>query len=233
MGYRRNYSNRRNNNYAMAGGYDSTGRWRSEAWHMDGGANDEGWHYAYCSRCGKETEHGRGSGCVPCGNRAITARSRTKKKASSFNSNWKAERQIHLDRAAVIRLYKINCGSLPGFLESLNNQLSNNWKASYDKSIKLRRLSAKQIEVGAKVLKGVVEQDIIDRLWSRTAPRNADAEMKVGSIVRLESACDPRIVASKNCPWSRYDNEFEIKSLSSPEMGSSWVSDTTRYVVIK
>ena len=25
--------------YGYGGGYDSTGRWRSEAWHMDGGAN--------------------------------------------------------------------------------------------------------------------------------------------------------------------------------------------------
>ena len=231
MGYRRSYRNRYNN-YAMAGGYDSTGRWRSEAWHMDGGANDEGWHYAYCNRCGKETEHGRGSGCVPCGNRNIEAR-RAKKKKTSFNSNWKAERQVHLDRAAVIRLYKINSGSLPNFLKSLDDQLSNNWKASYDKSIKLRQLSAKQVEIGAKVLRNIVDQDIIDRLWTRTAPRNAEAEMKVGSIVRLESACDPRVVASKNCPWSRYDNEFEVKSMSNPEMGSSWISDTSRYVVIK
>ena len=56
-------------NYGYGGGYDSTGRYRSEAWHMDGGANDEGWHYRFCNSCGKETEHGRGSGCVPCGDR--------------------------------------------------------------------------------------------------------------------------------------------------------------------
>ena len=53
------------------GGYDSTGRWRSEAWHMDGGANDEGWYNAYCTSCGKVTEHGRSEGCVPCNDYAI------------------------------------------------------------------------------------------------------------------------------------------------------------------
>jgi hypothetical protein len=69
MGYRRN----RYNNYAMGGGYDSTGRWRSEAWHMDGGANDEGWHYRFCHVCSKETEHGSqcsGVYCVKCDDRA-------------------------------------------------------------------------------------------------------------------------------------------------------------------
>ena len=62
MSHRRRYS------------YGAGGRYRSDAWHMDGGANDEGWHYAYCSRCGKETEHGRGSGCVTCADRGISAR---------------------------------------------------------------------------------------------------------------------------------------------------------------
>lgn len=57
MGYRRSY-------------YGSTGRYRSDAWYMDGGANDEGWHQRYCGACGKKTEHGRGEGCVPCGDRA-------------------------------------------------------------------------------------------------------------------------------------------------------------------
>ncbi len=61
MSYRRN---------GYGGGYDITGRWRSEAWHMDGGANDEGWYHKYCGACGKKTEHGRGEGCVPCGDRA-------------------------------------------------------------------------------------------------------------------------------------------------------------------
>ena len=54
----------------MIGGGYYAGRWRSEAWHMDGGANDEGWHNAYCYNCGTTTEHGRGSGCVPCGDKA-------------------------------------------------------------------------------------------------------------------------------------------------------------------
>jgi hypothetical protein len=77
MGYRRQKSySRYNRNYSSAGGYDSTGRWRSEAWHMDGGANDEGWHYAWCNYCCKETEHGRGSGCVPCGDRLARAHSK-------------------------------------------------------------------------------------------------------------------------------------------------------------
>ena len=60
----------------IGGGYDRTGRWRSEAWHMDGGANDEGWHQAFCYNCGTTTEHGRGSGCVPCADKAIRRRAR-------------------------------------------------------------------------------------------------------------------------------------------------------------
>ena len=77
MGYRRNYSR----SFTMNGGYDSTGRWRSEAWHMDGGANDEGWHQAFCSYCGKKTEHGHGSGCVPCGDRQAAYRRRNRVKS--------------------------------------------------------------------------------------------------------------------------------------------------------
>jgi len=232
MGYRRkNYSNY--NNYATAGGYDSTGRWRSEAWHMDGGANDEGWHQAYCSYCGKETEHGRGSGCVPCGDRIVASQVRRKKKANPSNDNWKLERQIHLDRAAVIRIYEVNAGSLPNFLESLRDQLSNNSSPYGFIVLSFPKLTTKQVEVGAKVLKNIVDQDIIDRLWTRTSPRNAEVEVKVGSVIRLESACDPRIVTSKNCPWSRYDNEFEIKSLGQPDGSSTWTSDTKSYVVIK
>ncbi len=216
---RRNYS--RGHNYAMDGGYDSTGRWRSEAWHMDGGANDEGWHQAWCNYCAKETEHGRGSGCVPCGNRIASSRVRRKKKPVA-KSNWRAERAVQLDRMAVIRIYEANIGFRPDFLKSLDDQLSAK-----------KKLSKKQVEVGAKVLAGSVDQDIIDRLWTRTSPRNADAELKIGSIVRMESTCDPRIVTGKNCPWSRYDNEFEIKSLKNPDMGSSWTSDIKSYVVIK
>jgi len=233
MGYRRNYSNRRNNNYAMAGGYDSTGRWRSEAWHMDGGANDEGWHQAFCNYCGKETEHGRGSGCVPCGDRRLSTRPRVANQSPVSKSNWKVEREVQLDRSAVLRIYEVNAGSLPNFLNSLKEQLSNSWKSQYDKRVKARKLTIKQIEVGAKVLKGIVDQDIIDRLWTRVSPRNAGAEIKIGSIVRMESTCDPRIVTGKNCPWSRYDNEFEIKSLGQPEGSSTWTSDTKNYVVIK
>ena len=50
MGYSRR-------NYGYGGGYDRGGRWRSEAWHMDGGANDGGWHHRYCNMCCAETEH--------------------------------------------------------------------------------------------------------------------------------------------------------------------------------
>lgn len=56
-------------NYGYGSGYDLGGRWRSEAWHMDGGANDEGWHQSFCGCCGKNTEHGtglKGTYCVPC-----------------------------------------------------------------------------------------------------------------------------------------------------------------------
>ena len=70
MGY---YNNRRS--YGAYGGYDSTGRWRSEAWHMDGGANDEGYHDAYCSLCGRTTEHERGD-CIPCADYEYRRRSR-------------------------------------------------------------------------------------------------------------------------------------------------------------
>ena len=222
MGYRRQKSySRYNNHFATDGGYDSTGRWRSEAWHMDGGANDEGWHQAYCHRCGKMTEHGRGSGCVPCGDRRIVAKNRSKAKAKSFNANWKANEAVRLDRLSVILIYKAKVGSLPSFLESLKNQLSGK-----------RNLSAKQISVGSKVLSSIVDQDIVDRVWSRTSPRNAEAEFKIGSIVRMESTCDPRIVTGKNCPWSRYDNEFEVKSIQDSNH-SSWISDISRYGVIK
>jgi hypothetical protein len=221
MGYRRSYSNRRSNNYAVDGGYDSTGRWRSEAWHMDGGANDEGWHQAYCSYCGKETEHGRGSGCVPCENRIVASRvSRKNKVKLPKDTHEKA--MVRLDRMAVIRIYENNAGNLPSFLESLDTQLGKN-----------RDLTPKQVKVAAKIFSNIVDQDVIDRVWSRTLPRNASEEMKVGSIVRLESACDPRTVTDKNCPWSRYNNEFEIKSLKNPDDSGSWTSDTKSYVVIK
>ena len=66
MGYRRRnyYSSSRNRGMAYS--------LRSEAWHMDGGSNDEGWHYRWCNICAKETEHGRQVGgpfCVTCADR--------------------------------------------------------------------------------------------------------------------------------------------------------------------
>lgn len=62
------------NRYSNNGGYDSTGRWRSEAWHLDGGSNDEGFHDKYCHECYRVTEHGITEGCIPCGDRAIRYR---------------------------------------------------------------------------------------------------------------------------------------------------------------
>ena len=46
---------------------------------MDGGANDEGWHNAYCGYCNKNTEHGghsSGSYCVTCDDRQRAYRAR-------------------------------------------------------------------------------------------------------------------------------------------------------------
>jgi len=51
-------------------GRRSYGRQRSEAWYMDGGANDEGYHHKYCYSCARKTEHDLSS-CIPCGDRAI------------------------------------------------------------------------------------------------------------------------------------------------------------------
>lgn len=221
MGYRQSHSNRSYKNYAVDGGYDSTGRWRSEAWHMDGGANDEGWHQAYCGKCNKETEHGRGSGCVPCGNRIVASNASRKNKAKRFN-DIREKSMVRLDRMAVIRIYENNAGTLPSFLKSLDTQLSKN-----------KDLTFKQVKIAARVLSNIVDQDIVDRVWSRTLPRNASEEIKIGSIVRLGSTCDPRIVTGKNCPWSRYSNEFEIKSLKDLDARGSWTSDIKSYVVIK
>ena len=39
---------------------------KSEAWHLDGGANDEGYYYEHCAVCGRETEHDPCSGCCSC-----------------------------------------------------------------------------------------------------------------------------------------------------------------------
>jgi hypothetical protein len=39
---------------------------KSSAYHADGAANDEGFYFAYCQRCGHETEHGITEGCCSC-----------------------------------------------------------------------------------------------------------------------------------------------------------------------
>ena len=56
----------------MAGYY--AGKWRSDAWFADGGANDEGYYYAHCHACCRKTEHERGGYCIPCTDRATTRR---------------------------------------------------------------------------------------------------------------------------------------------------------------
>ena len=209
MGYRRQKSySRYNNRYAMSGGYDSTGRWRSEAWHMDGGANDEGWHQAYCNYCGKETEHGRGSGCVPCGDRRLAPKV-SRKKAKVANPN-----PHKLDRWAALKLYEVNAGTLPEFLVSLRDQ---NEK---------RCLTAKQVKIGARVLANIVEQDVIDRLWSRTVSRNENQEIEIGSIVRLSEAVNPMKVLDDNGR-----GEILLESLESGN--KSWTVNDGRWVVIK
>lgn len=48
--------------------YDRSGRYRSDAWHEDGGANDEGYTHEQCHACGRDTEHERGD-CIPCDDR--------------------------------------------------------------------------------------------------------------------------------------------------------------------
>lgn len=53
----------------MAGYY--AGKWRSDAWFEDGGANDEGYYYTQCHICGYKTEHERGGYCIPCTDRTI------------------------------------------------------------------------------------------------------------------------------------------------------------------
>ena len=55
------------------GGYYS-GRYRTDAWLADGGANDEGYYYKYCMTCGRRTEHDL-TICIPCGDRAHSRRS--------------------------------------------------------------------------------------------------------------------------------------------------------------
>ena len=58
--------------------YNTDRRERSEAWHMDGGANDEGYFYRYCSACDKETEHDLAN-CIPCGDMAAAVSARAQK----------------------------------------------------------------------------------------------------------------------------------------------------------
>ena len=143
MGYRRSKSySRYNNSFATTGGYDSTGRWRSEAWHMDGGANDEGWHHRYCGVCGTETEHARGGGCVACDNRALRERVRKNRKNPA-----KADRQW------MFGLYEERAGSLPGFLQSLKEQNE------------VRCLSDKQIEIGMKILSKHIDAGTLRSFW--------------------------------------------------------------------
>jgi len=199
------------NRYHGDGGYDTTGRWRSEAWHMDGGANDEGWHQRYCSVCNKETEHGRqstGNFCVPCSDRRLTPKV-SHKKTMVVNPN-----PHKLDRWAALKLYEVNAGAIPGFLKSLVEQ---NEK---------RCLTPKQVKIGAKILSKIVDQDIIDRLWSRTTLRNEGKEIEVGSIVRLSEAVNPMLVLDDNGR-----GEILLESL---ESGSkSWTINDGRWLVIK
>ena len=206
MSYRKSY-----NLYHGDGGFDTTGRWRSEAWHMDGGANDEGWHQRYCSACNKETEHGRqstGSFCVPCSDRRLTPKV-SRKKTKVVNPN-----PYKRDRWAVVKLYEVNAGIIPDFLKSLVEQN------------KKRCLTSKQVKIGAKVLSKIVDQDIIDRLWSRTIPRNEGKEIEVGSIVRLSEAVNPMLVLD--------DNGRGEVLLESLESGSkTWTVNDGRWLVIK
>jgi hypothetical protein len=212
MGYRRSYSNRRNNNYAVDGGYDSTGRWRSEAWHMDGGANDEGWHQAWCSFCGKKTEHGRqstGTFCVPCDNQARTVR-RSKPKNNTDVSNPHKR-----DRWATIKMYEARAQSMPAFLKSLEKQNQE------------RSLSPNQVAIGAKVLSSIIDQDIIDRLWTKTSPQSSDWQMQVGTIVRLNSAVNPMTVLKID------NNRAEVLLECLASGNKSWARNDGRWVLIK
>ena len=133
--YRKNY-------YAMDGGYDRGGRWRSAAWHEDGGANDEGWHHRYCGVCGTETEHARGGGCVECDNRAIRERARKNRKNPAKG-----------DRQWMFNLYEKRAGSLPSFLQSLKEQNE------------VRCLSPKQVAIGMKILKNHIDAGTLQSFW--------------------------------------------------------------------
>tara|TARA_A100001011_G_scaffold346927_1_gene383654 strand:+ start:214 stop:669 length:456 start_codon:yes stop_codon:yes gene_type:complete len=145
MGYRQSKSySRYNNRYATTGGYDSTGRWRSEAWHMDGGANDEGWHYRYCGTCGTETEHARGGGCVSCDNRAIRQQARKNRKNPAQS-----------DRKWIFSLYekRVEEGERSSFIQSLKEQNE------------VRCLSAKQVDVGMKILSKHIDAGTLRSYW--------------------------------------------------------------------
>ena len=134
----------RRNSYGYGGGYVG-GRWRSEAWHMDGGANDEGWHHKYCGACGKNTEHGRqstGSYCVPCDDRARYYRAKRDKNPHKMNRRW------------VIGLYEEKAGSLPNFLVSLKEQNES------------RALTEKQVTIGAKILAKHVDEGTVKAFWT-------------------------------------------------------------------
>ena len=39
---------------------------KSDAYYVDGGANDEGYYWTYCPSCDKKTEHDPCSGCCNC-----------------------------------------------------------------------------------------------------------------------------------------------------------------------
>ena len=137
---RRNYGS--GHNYTIDGGYDRGGRWRSSAWHMDGGANDEGWHHRYCGVCGTETEHARGGGCVECDNRAIRENARKNRKNPAKG-----------DRQWMFSLYEKRAGSLPSFLQSLKEQNE------------VRCLSAKQVAIGMKILKKHIDVGTLQSFW--------------------------------------------------------------------
>lgn len=144
MGYQRRRYSSRWNNYSLNGGYDSTGRWRSEAWHMDGGANDEGWHYRYCGVCGTETEHARGGGCVSCDNRFIRQQARKSRKNPAQS-----------DRRYIFKLYEklVAESDRSSFIQSLKEQNE------------FRSLSDKQIQVGMKILSKHIDLGTLRSYW--------------------------------------------------------------------
>jgi hypothetical protein len=142
MSYNKRYTSRYNKNFSMNGGYDTTGRWRSEAWHLDGGANDEGWHNAWCNTCCKKTEHARGGGCVTCDNRALEQRMRKVRKNPARD-----------DRRYIFKLYENKAGKLSSFLTSLKEQNE------------IRCLSQKQIAAGMSILKSHISRETLVRSW--------------------------------------------------------------------